>query len=237
MKANWSLVLNVVLLLGVFYSIVRLVRMRKKTSSSFEHNIPSIGSAKDTGADDIIAVRKVDELNEVDINPVQESSQNVSSTTNKPPKITAQVDVNHSSGLEPLMMFLLAKEGQQLAGYELLQAVLAEGLRFGEGDLFHRHQYSNGQGTIMCSLAAATDKGTFDLQNMGSFSVRGLCLYMHLSGNSTIDEERFEIMHDTAKALSDDLDTYLLDANKQPLSESSINQYYKKINHDVEEVV
>jgi cell division protein ZipA len=58
-----------------------------------------------------------------------------------------------------VMMFLSAKENRQFAGYELLQTVLASGLRFGEGQLFHRHQFSNGQGPVMCSLAAATASG------------------------------------------------------------------------------
>lgn len=125
----------------------------------------------------------------------------------------------------PLMMFLLAKENRQLAGYELLQALLAAGLRFGEGNLFHRHQSPNGQGTIMCSLAAATPSGVFDLQNMGAFVVRGLCLFMQASGNPTIDEERFEMMLDTARKLSDGLDTYLLDDKRQPLSDESVRRY------------
>ncbi|MDP3562713.1 MAG: cell division protein ZipA C-terminal FtsZ-binding domain-containing protein [Legionellaceae bacterium] len=136
----------------------------------------------------------------------------------------------------PVMMFLLAKANRQLAGYELLQAVLAAGLRFGEGNLFHRHQYSNGQGTVMCSLAAATDKGVFDLQNIGAFTVRGLCLYMHASGSPGIDEERFDIMLDTAKTLSEDLDTHLLDDRRQPLSDVSIRRYHQQLNL-IEEVV
>ena len=127
-------------------------------------------------------------------------------------------------------MFLLAKENRQLAGYELLQTVLAAGLRFGEGQLFHRHQYSNGQGPVLCSLAAATASGVFDLQNIGAFSVRGLCLFMQSSGNPTIDAERFAIMLETAKQLSDGLDTFLLDEQRQPLTEASIARYQSLLN-------
>jgi cell division protein ZipA len=128
------------------------------------------------------------------------------------------------------MMFLLAKENRQLAGYELLQTVLAAGLRFGEGHLFHRHQSPNGQGPVLCSLAAATPSGIFDLQNIGAFSVHGLCLFMEASGNPTIDAERFAIMLDTAKQLSEGLDTYLLDDHRKPLSDASIQRYYRVLN-------
>jgi cell division protein ZipA len=128
------------------------------------------------------------------------------------------------------MMFLLAKENRQLAGYELLQTVLAAGLRFGEGHLFHRHQSPNGQGPVLCSLAAATPTGVFDLQNIGAFSVHGLCLFMHASGNPTLDAERFAIMLDTAKQLSEGLDTHLLDDQRKPLSDASIQRYYRLLN-------
>src|SRR3546814_532492 len=133
--------------------------------------------------------------------------------------------LSHADKGKSLMMFLLAKENRQLAGYELLQTVLAAGLRFGEGNLFHRHQYTNGQGPVLCSLAAATVRGVFDLQNIGAFSVRGLCLFMQSSGNPTIDAERLTIMYETAKQLRDGLDTHLLDEYKQPLSEASVARY------------
>ena len=123
------------------------------------------------------------------------------------------------------MMFLLAKDDRKLAGYELLQTLLAAGLRFGEGHLFHRHQHSNGQGPVLCSVAAATSSGLFDMQNIGAFSVRGLCIFMKPSESPMIDAERFAIMLDTARQLSDDLDAYLLDDRRQPLTEEAIARY------------
>ena len=81
----------------------------------------------------------------------------------------------------------------------------------------------------MCSLAAATPTGVFDLQNIGGFMVRGLCLFMHVSEEAGIDAERFDIMIDTAKTLSDALDTHLLDDQRQPLSELSIMRYHQRL--------
>lgn len=127
---------------------------------------------------------------------------------------------------------MLAKENRQFAGYELLQTVLASGLRFGEGHLFHRHQFANGQGPVLCSLAAATATGVFDLQNIGAFSVRGLCLFMHASNNPNIDAERFSIMVDTARQLSEGLDAYLLDDQRKPLTEERITRYCHALNID-----
>ena len=133
------------------------------------------------------------------------------------------------------MLFLVTKNDQEFAGYELLQAVLASGLRFGEGNIFHKHQSKNGQGTILFSLAAATTEGTFDLQNMGSYSVRGVCLYMYMSGNASIDNERFSLMHKTAKLLAEDLKASLLNDKQQVMDEASVEHYRAIINGSLEE--
>ena len=133
-----------------------------------------------------------------------------------------------------VVMFLLAKDKRQFAGYELLQTVLAAGLRFGEGDLFHRHQLPNGQGPVIFSLASATASGVFDLQNIGAFSARGLCLFMETSGNPTIDTDRFNILYETARQLSEGLDAHLLDEHRRPLTKEGLNRYQRALTGGVE---
>ena len=123
------------------------------------------------------------------------------------------------------MLFLLAKPHRQLAGYEMLQTLLSAGLRFGEGQLFHRHESPNGEGAILCSLAAATKTGTFDLQNIGAFHAKGLCLYMHLSGEHATDHLRLHKMLETADQLAEGLDASLLDAARRPFTPQSKARY------------
>ncbi|WP_419419511.1 cell division protein ZipA C-terminal FtsZ-binding domain-containing protein [Legionella sp. D16C41] len=238
MQANWSLVLNVILLIGVVIAIGRLMKAKRQTNHLSTYQ-PPLGKIENKSFDDIIAVRKVTKSLLED--EEEETLASVKISANEPSDkkpiladdLTNDDSVSSDSSNEPgpsVMMFLLAKENRLLAGYELLQTVLAAGLRFGEGHLFHRHQFSNGQGPILCSLAAATSTGVFDLQNIGGFSVRGLCLFMHSSGNPTIDKERFAIMLDTAKQLSDELDTLLLDEKKKPLTDESLLNYYRLLN-------
>lgn len=231
MQANWSLILNVILLIGVMFAIGRLMKARRRNLApeSFQ---PSLGQAESKSFDDIIAVRKVscDLPNEEPDSP----EPVIRPVASKPVQNHIEIEIKTTKPSETkgksLMMFLLAKENRQLAGYELLQTILAAGLRFGESNLFHRHQHTNGQGPVLCSLAAATATGVFDLHNIGAFSVRGLCLFMQASGNSSIDAERFNIMYETAKQLSDGLDTHLLDESKKPLTEASLVRYRKMLN-------
>ncbi|VEG91326.1 cell division protein ZipA C-terminal FtsZ-binding domain-containing protein [Legionella spiritensis] len=247
MQANWSLILNVLLLIGVVVAIGRLMKVRRQSLNHTPYQ-PSLGKMEESRHfDDIIAVRKVSlapvesdgEANKMPDIVVRAKSAGTSSVCpeTSQDKSKQENDAPGETGNEPVksvMMFLLAKENRQLAGYELLQTVLAAGLRFGEGHLFHRHQQANGQGPVLCSLAAATSTGVFDLQNIGAFSVRGLCLFMEASGNPTIDAERFGIMYDTARQLSDGLNTYLLDDRRRPLTEEGLARYHQLLNISVE---
>ncbi|WP_045097575.1 cell division protein ZipA C-terminal FtsZ-binding domain-containing protein [Legionella fallonii] len=249
MQANWSLILNVLLLIGVIVAIGRLMKARRQSLNPARYQ-PDLGPTEKAASkeaqsfnDDIIAVRKVNRENSSSPDlglGAETESEPVMQLFTKPvknsqqPKLLPEDEPTIEYKEEPqivtpstLMMFLLAKDNRQFAGYELLQTVLAAGLRFGEGHLFHRHQFSNGQGPVICSLAAATATGVFDLQNIGAFSVRGLCLFMQTSKNPIIDEERFSIMLDTARQLSDGMDAYLLDDQRKPLTEERIARYHR----------
>jgi len=254
---NWSLMLNALLLIGVVIAIVRTVQTRRQQEVQKKVQNLSGSPAPISNYDDIIAVRKVNHsptvtpmikpsvalpprqsfhpsvkqqgtldqsINNSIVQPMP-VPQDVENVVQARPTNTAAVMPN----AESLMIFLLAKSNRQLAGYELLQAVLSAGFRFGEGALFHRHQHPNCQGPVMCSLAAATPTGVFDLQNIGGFVVHGLCLFMRISGQKEIDAERFDMMLDTARTLSDSLDTYLLDEFREPLSEQSVARYHQRL--------
>lgn len=239
MQANWSLIINVLLLIVIIITISRMMKTRKEKLRVATYR-PSIGQneAITASQDDIIAVRKVAHDTLEDAPLIVSPKANHTREAARQPAISRAEAVEcseKSSSNRPahqpvsIMMLLLAKDNRKLAGYDLLQSLLAAGLRFGEGQLFHRHQSENGQGPVLFSLAAATPEGTFDLQNIGAFSVRGLCLFMEASGNSTIDMDRLNIMLDTAKQLSDGLDTYLLDEQRQPLTEASVQRYYHQL--------
>ena len=227
---NWSVILNVLLLVGVVFAISRMAKAKRQVAVSKRFQARAHVDV-DREDDTIIAVRKIEpEVRVSDTKPpqAQGSEEVVCEVAASEPVVSVPIS---------LVLFLLAKGKRQLAGYELLQTMLAAGLRFGEGQLFHRHQFANGQGPIIFSLATATKDGTFDLQNMGAFSVHGLCLFMEASGNSNIDVERFSIMLDTAKQLREGLDTYLLDDARKPWSDTSLARYYQILHVTSEEEV
>lgn len=233
MQANWSLMLNALLLVVVIVAIRRLMQGRKQGLNPDRYR-PSLAKQEESrpyesrlGNDEIIAVRR---LNPSPVLCASAEEQRGHRPSLPPLEIPREPTLtqDHQCPSTPgiVMMFLVAKEKRQFAGYELLQAVLAAGLRFGEGNLFHRHQFANGQGPVLCSLAAATTEGVFDLENIGAFSVRALCLFMQASKNPSIDEERFALMLETAKQLSEGIDARLLDDKRMPLTEERIARYH-----------
>ncbi|OGV49104.1 MAG: cell division protein ZipA [Legionellales bacterium RIFCSPHIGHO2_12_FULL_42_9] len=262
MPANLSLILNLILLVAVVIAISRLIKTRRHDLVPNRYQ-PSFGVVNSQPTDEIIAVRKLtNEFEEEQYTPCEderrdeaktqnfstdESQANVQPFQEKVSPCCAegdsglQIEPEKRSGVDEqkpadhmIMMFLLAKDKRQFAGYELLQTVLAAGLRFGEGDLFHRHQLPNGQGPVIFSLASATTSGTFDLQNMGAFNARGLCLFMQTSENATIDMDRFNILYETARQLSEGLDAHLLDEKRRPLTKEGLTRYQRVLCGGVE---
>lgn len=209
MEIKWSLILNALLLIAVVTALMHTLKKKRDPILPMQDHKPSLGIENLPATDDIIAIRKI----EPESPPTQPAAQ--ASFTHFPEKT--------------LMIFLLAKAHRPLAGYEMLQTILSTGLRFGEGQLFHRHQFSNGQGPILCSLAAATATGTFDLHNMGGFNAKGLCLFIKISGDPATDTERLDMLFDTAHQLADGLDTYLLDETRTPVTSETKAHYLDRI--------
>ncbi len=142
------------------------------------------------------------------------------------PKAAPQPVAPPNNGL--IMFYLTAPKGQSYLGYELLQSLLSCGLRYGEMNIFHRHEQRTGRGAILFSLAAATQAGTFDLSTMGGFTTRGLVMYMKV--DKLKDPQRaFELMVETAFQLVEELGGAVLDANQQRLTKESITQ----LNQDI----
>jgi cell division protein ZipA len=228
MQANWSLVLNIVFL-GIIMGMIfwRVKPLLKKTTTSSQPEEEMMDAM-----DDILQVRKIvaDDVSHEQDYEVSEYSES--------PQLGIALEASQTREPEvakKTIMFFLAAQGQNIfAGYELLQTLLTCGLRFGDGGLFHRHQHASGQGPVLFSLAAATNTGVFDLQNMGAMSMKGLCMFMELSHNVTIDQERFELFVHTAKQLSSELHAQLLDEKRTPVTSETIQKLERMIAQEFE---
>src|SRR3990167_6942283 len=62
-----------------------------------------------------------------------------------------------------ISLHVMAPREYPYNGYELLQALLTNGLRYGDRNIFHRHETKTGRGRVLFSLASVNKPGTFEL--------------------------------------------------------------------------
>ena len=149
----------------------------------------------------------------------------------KPPTAKSRNIVQPESSKVPqdvITMRIIADENEPYNGYELLQTLLANGLRFGVMNIFHRHEKTNGDGPILFSLAAAKEPGTFDLEKMGELSCTGLTMFMQCKDQQN-PRNTLDLVIETAKQLIDDLGGKLIDDQNQPLNPTTIQNWQAQI--------
>lgn len=129
---------------------------------------------------------------------------------------------------EIIYLMVLAPKECPHTGYELLQSLLAAGLRYGPMNIFHRFEDANGRGKILFSVASIEEPGTFEINKMGAYSGKGLMMFLRFSSGKDLSTV-FEIMLETAKQLVEDLGGQIFDDEKQILNNDKIEKMRKKI--------
>jgi cell division protein ZipA len=128
-----------------------------------------------------------------------------------------------------IIISVFAKSNGHFASYDLLQAITATGMQFGERDIFHYYQSTETGHITLFSLASATKPGKFDLDRMGDFSCIGLSLFMD---KQTVPDPKaaFLMMLDKAEQLAEDLDGELRAGPlRKPWSEQVLHHYLSAV--------
>lgn len=120
--------------------------------------------------------------------------------------------------LEPayIVLHVMAQKGEAFGGYQLLQTLLACGMRFGKDKIFHRYLNTD-VGEKVFSLVSVTKPGTFDLAEMNHFSCPGLTLFL-LMKKCQQPMLAFDAMYNTARRLADELGGEICAENREPLT-------------------
>ena len=132
--------------------------------------------------------------------------------------------------LEPevIVVSVVMPEGHKISGAALLPTLLTLGLRFGDMNIFHRHEDNAGNGKVTFSLANMMNPGTFDLDNMESFATQGITLFMTLP-NAGDPFEIFGHMMQAAKQLALEFNAQLLDDKRSVMTKQTEQHYISKI--------
>jgi cell division protein ZipA len=132
--------------------------------------------------------------------------------------------------VEPQVVVLsvVMPANQQMLGAALLPTLLTLGLKYGEMNIFHRHEDNAGQGKVTFSLANIMNPGSFDLDTIETFATRGVSLFMTLP-NAGDPFYVFEQMLNAAKQLAQEFNAQVLDEKRNILTKQTEQHYINNI--------
>ncbi|PCJ21962.1 MAG: cell division protein ZipA [Gammaproteobacteria bacterium] len=133
-----------------------------------------------------------------------------------------------SESVTDVIVINLLASNEPIQGQRLLKYLVAAGLRFGDMQIFHRHEQASGQGPIIFSMANLVKPGIFELEKLEQFSTPGISFFLSLPGprNNMIS---FETMLKTCAKLARELDCELKDENQSALTQQTIEHYRYRI--------
>lgn len=129
---------------------------------------------------------------------------------------------------EVLALSVVMHDNQVISGAALLPSLLTLGMKFGEMNIFHRHQDNAGNGQITFSLANMVNPGTFDVDNMETFNTKGLTLFMTLP-NAGEPAKVFKYMLSAAKQLAEEFGGQVLDSKRSVMTKQTEQHYLSQI--------
>ncbi len=128
---------------------------------------------------------------------------------------------------EPVVITLYVSGDIQ--GAILLQTVTELGFKFGDMDIFHRHADTTGKGPSLFSLANMYNPGVFNLDEIETFTTRGVALFMELPVPSD-GHKAFTMMYNAANKIAEAMPrAAVLDGNRNPITKQSVQHTYQKI--------
>ena len=129
---------------------------------------------------------------------------------------------------EVLVISVIARDESGFKGPALLQNILESGLRFGEMDIFHRHESMAGNGEVLFSMANAVKPGVFDLDDIDHFSTRAVSFFLGLPGPRH-PKQAFDVMVAAARKLAHELNGELKDDQRSVMTAQTIEHYRQRI--------
>lgn len=145
----------------------------------------------------------------------------------KPPK-EQRAQESRTAPDEVLVINVMARRGDVFSGPELLEAMLSQGLRFGDMDIFHRHESADGRGKILFSVANMVVPGTFALEAMDDFESPGISMFLSLPIASD-SLEAFNLMAEAAQNIAQQLNGELKDENRSVMTRQTIEHGRQRV--------
>ena len=129
---------------------------------------------------------------------------------------------------EIVVINVMARDGYTFSGDDLLQVLINAGLKFGEMNIFHKRLGNDSKSLLVFSVANILNPGTFDLNNLDSFSTLGISLFLALP-TAINNMDAFEQMLAVAQQVGSTLDGELKDDHRNVMTAQTIEHYRQRI--------
>lgn len=192
--------------------------------------LPSL-SAKETNRRRAAVEPRQGDLNLDTVEPEMAFDSLVDLDEEQPEPALSSAKTEHAqttSAEEFLVINVISRDENGFKGPALLQNILESGLRFGEMDIFHRHESMAGNGEVLFSMANGVKPGTFDLDDIDLFSTRAVSFFLALPGPRH-PKQAFDVMVAAARKLSHELNGELKDDQRSVLTAQTIEHYRQRI--------
>jgi len=144
------------------------------------------------------------------------------------PDLPEQGRLPRGANTHVFILYVVARREEAFAGATILETLLANDLRFGDMDFFHRHERTSGRGAIEFSVANMMKPGVFDIDNMEPLQTRGLMFFVTLPGPADM-LKAFDYMYETAKLVAKSLDGDIQDETRSVVTRQSLEHMRQQI--------
>ncbi|MDF1629921.1 MAG: cell division protein ZipA [Alcanivoracaceae bacterium] len=153
----------------------------------------------------------------------EEPTENHTAAAHQPPSRPANPEL-----LEVIVMHMVTPASHVMPGRDLLQALLEQGLRYGEMNIFHLHQARTGADELQFSMANALEPGTFDIDSMETQGFRAVTFFLKMPGPSK-PAEALERMIKTVRHLGDRFGGEVRDDKHSVLTQQTVEHMREKV--------
>ncbi len=122
---------------------------------------------------------------------------------------------------EIVVISVMSRKEEGFAGTDLLNLMLACGLRYSEMGIFLRYETEDSDSELQFAMVDVVKPGTFDLDNMDDFSTPGVTFLMPLPG-ARDSAAAFEAMVETAMVIVRNLGGELKDENRSVMTAQTV---------------
>ncbi|WP_341523266.1 cell division protein ZipA [Pseudomonas sp. G.S.17] len=194
-----------------------------------EHDLPSMSASP---RDNKRSNKRKDEPQQGDLNLDLDGPSLFTGRDDEFPDDKPKQRITEDKDLPPveevLVISVIARDESGFKGPALLQNILESGLRFGEMDIFHRHESMAGNGEVLFSMANAVKPGVFDLDDIDHFSTRAVSFFLGLPGPRH-PKQAFDLMVAAARKLAHELNGELKDDQRSVMTAQTIEHYRQRI--------